>query len=177
MKERLKAAIQVFLMLGISIAFLTVMCVFEGRSGNSKFENIPDPTPPKVTFLDKPAKDGLKEALVYYDIQCPEIVYAQAVLETGHFKSMGCLRDNNLFGLYNSRTKRYHKFKHWAESVVAYKEWIQRRYKPPNDYYKFLKRIGYAIDPNYITKLKQIVRNEARRSKGVSLEKDTTVAG
>ena len=84
-------------------------------------------------------------------------------------KSQGCLRDNNLFGLYNSSHKRYHRFGHWTESVVAYKDWIQRRYKPPNDYYKFLERINYASDPLYTWKLKQIVRkNESRRSIGAS---------
>ena len=39
------------------------------------------------------------------------------------------------------------------------------RYKPLNDYYKFLSDIGYAEDPDYINKLKGIVsRNDKRRS-------------
>lgn len=49
--------------------------------------------------------------------------------------------------------------------MVAYREWIQKRYKPPEDYYRFLQRIGYAKDPRYIHKLKQIVNsNDKRRS-------------
>lgn len=52
-----------------------------------------------------------------------------------------------------------------AESVVAYLDYVQYRYKPPNDYYEFLSEIGYAEDPNYINKLKGIVsRNDKRRS-------------
>lgn len=48
---------------------------------------------------------------------------------------------------------------------MAYREWIQKRYKPPEDYYRFLQRIGYAKDPRYIHKLKQIVNsNDKRRS-------------
>lgn len=116
-------------------------------------------------FFSKSPQDGLMEALEYYEVKHPQIVYAQAILETGHFKSDLCLSGNNLFGLYNSRKKQYYKFDHWAESVVAYLDYVQDRYKPPNDYYKFLSDIGYAEDPDYINKLKGIVnRNDKRRS-------------
>ena len=117
------------------------------------------------TFKDKSPKEGLYEALEYYNVLHPKIVYAQAVLETGYFKSSACINDNNLFGLYDSKNKRYYKFNHWTESVIAYKDYIQRRYEPPNDYYKFLSDIGYAEDPYYNNKLKRIVsRNDKRRS-------------
>lgn len=116
-------------------------------------------------FFSKSPQEGLMEALEYYEVKHPQIVYAQAVLETGHFKSDLCLNGNNLFGLYNSKKHRYHTFDHWTESVVAYLDYVQYRYKPPNDYYKFLSNIGYAEDPNYINKLKGIVsRNDKRRS-------------
>lgn len=104
-------------------------------------------------------KEDLLEVLHYYDIKHPEIVYAQAILETGHFNSRVCKEYNNLFGLYNSRTKDYYKFNHWSESVVAYINYIQYKYVPPNDYYEFLINIGYAEDPLYVTKLKKIVKN------------------
>ena len=116
-------------------------------------------------FFSQTPKEGLEEALSYYGLKHKDIVYAQAILETGHFKSNVCLKYNNLFGLYNSKEKRYCKFEHWTESVVAYLDYVQYRYKPPNDYYKFLSDIGYAKDPNYINKLKGIVsRNDKRRS-------------
>ena len=93
-------------------------------------------------------------------------MYAQAILETGHFKSRVCLEYNNLFGLYNSRKKQYYRFNHWSESVIAYKNWIQRRYKPSEDYYIFLDRIKYAESIEYIPLLKKIVnkrKNDKRR--------------
>lgn len=118
-----------------------------------------------LEFLNKEPKDGLLEALEYYEVKYPEIVYAQAILETGHFKSDLCINDNNLFGLYNSKEKKYYTFNHWSESITAYMDFVQYKYKPPNDYYKFLLDIGYAKDPNYISKLKGIVnRNDKRRS-------------
>ena len=110
-------------------------------------------------FFSQTPKEGLEEALSYYGIEHKDIVYAQAVLETGHFKSKVCLKYNNLFGLYNSKEKRYCKFKHWTESIVAYKEWIQKKYQPPNNYYVFLEEINYAEEKSYIILLKEIVKN------------------
>lgn len=105
------------------------------------------------------------KALRYYGVHHPDIVYAQAILETGHFKSKVCKDCNNLFGLYDSRNKRYYKFDKWYYSIKAYKTMIQSKYKPPNNYYKFLDDLGYAEDPNYISKLKNIVkRNDKGRS-------------
>ena len=112
---------------------------------------------PEFLLSEKP-DDDLMAVLEYYNVKHKNIVYAQAILETGHFRSKVCMEYNNLFGLYNSRSKDYYKFNHWSESVVAYLNYIQYRYKPPNDYYKFLEEIGYAEDPQYITKLKNIVK-------------------
>ena len=161
MKEKITSAIQVIVMLGICMVGITLMYMYEGKSSPpNKSITTSDNITLRPKFMDQTPKEGLRDALEYYGIHHPDIVYAQAILETGHFKSVGCLKHNNLFGLYNSRAKRYHRFEHWTESVVAYKKWIQRRYKPPADYYTFLKRIGYATDPQYIQKLKIIVKKE-----------------
>lgn len=108
-------------------------------------------------FFSQTPQEGLEEALSYYGLEHKDIVYAQAILETGHFKSKVCLKYNNLFGLYNSKEKRYCKFKHWTESVIAYKEWIQKKYQPLNNYYTFLEDINYAEDESYTRLLKEIV--------------------
>lgn len=176
MRERITSAIKVILMLAICITGIALLYKHEGKANGTK-STIPPSPPPEPIFFQKPAEEGLKEALVFYDIHHPDIVYAQAILETGHFQSQGCLRDNNLFGLYNSRSKRYHRFNHWTVSVIKYKEWIQKRYKPPEDYYHFLQRIGYAEDPQYINKLRKIVKYESKSSKRDSLREDFAVAG
>lgn len=154
------------------IISIAVLALGTSYAGHCKKEREYEPPEVKTgsfeyrqDFHSKSPQDGLMEALIYYDVKYPHIVYAQALIETGNFKSDLCLSDNNLFGLYNSSRGRYHRFNHWTESVVAYKDFIQRRYKPPEDYYKFLQRIGYAGDPNYISKLKKAVnKNDTRRS-------------
>lgn len=106
-------------------------------------------------FMQKP-EEGLMDALIYFDIKHPDIVYAQAILETGHFRSRNCIVKNNLFGLFDSKNKGYYFFNHWIESVEAYKDLIQCKYKG-GDYFQFLIDIGYARDKRYIMKLKNIM--------------------
>ena len=153
----------------ISIAVIALIVSYVGpHSKDIKYkppEVIVDTLEYKQHFHSKLPQDGLMEALIYYDVKYPHIVYAQAVIETGNFKSGLCLNDNNLFGLYNSNKGKYHSFNHWTESVVAYKNFIQYKYKPSENYYEFLQRIGYAEDTDYISKLKKAVnKNDKRRS-------------
>ena len=97
----------------------------------------------------------LMAELIKNDIKHPEIVLAQAKLETGGYTSRLCRQHGNLFGLNSS--KGYRKYSHWTESVVAYKKLIQSKYKG-GDYYAFLVKIRYATDKNYISKLKKLVK-------------------
>lgn len=113
---------------------------------------------PEFLSSDYPNGNLLVDALEYYNVKYPDIVYAQAILETGHFKSRVCKEYNNLFGLYNSYTKDYYKFNHWSDSVLAYVDMIQYKYKQGENYYDFLERIGYAEDPHYTNKVKNIVK-------------------
>ena len=108
------------------------------------------------SFINKSPKEGLKEALEYYDVKHPKTVLAQAKLETGNYKSKACNIYNNLFGL-RKPDGSYYKFNSWQESVKAYKNWIQNKYTPPNDYYNFLDSMGYAEDINYTNKLRNMI--------------------
>ena len=91
----------------------------------------------------------------HYKLQHINIVVAQSILETGHYKSDKCINYNNLFGLYDSKNKKYYRFNTWQESVKAYKSKVQYKYSS-GDYYRFLTKIKYAKDPKYISKLKNI---------------------
>lgn len=95
-------------------------------------------------------------ALLHYEIKNPEIVLAQAKLESGNFTSNVYKTKNNFLGLYNSRRKEYFSFKHWTECIQGYKNMIEYKLGDEEDYYDFLARIGYAEDPAYIEKVKKI---------------------
>lgn len=147
-------------MLGVCAVGISVFTRYNNTAAHI---SIPPPVEPDTVFnppefFDKGPEEGLKEALEYYEVLYPEIVHAQAVLETGNFTSRICRERNNLFGLYNSRKHEYYKFSHWTESVVAYKEWIQRRYRDGEDYYDFLNRISYAEDRSYTLHLKKMIK-------------------
>lgn len=112
---------------------------------------------------------ALKKALELYGIRNSDIVYRQAILETGNFTSNIFLENNNLFGMkhpYIRRTtslgrKRGHaKYSNWLDSVRDMK-YFQEFYRPriygmhKGDYYSFLNDV-YATDQYYTIKLKQI---------------------
>lgn len=90
-------------------------------------------------------------------IKYPKIVLAQAILETGWFKSSVCRNKHNLFGLTNPRTNTYYEFNHWTESVKAYYTKVQYRYKGGN-YLLWLKKIGYAEDKGYIRAIIRVLK-------------------
>ena len=107
-------------------------------------------------FKYKTPEEGIDEALQYYNIEHPTIVKAQAILETGNFTSNLCIKNNNLFGLYDSKNKKYYSYNYWWESIEAYKKLIQRKYNNSKYYYMFLEDIKYAGDKDYINKVKKI---------------------
>lgn len=100
---------------------------------------------------------NLYEEIRRHGIQYPKIVLAQAILETGWFRSHVCRTKNNLFGLTNPRTGKYFEFSHWTESVRAYYTKVQYRYKGGN-YLLWLRKIGYAEDEGYIRAVIKILR-------------------
>ena len=97
-----------------------------------------------------------------YSIKFPEIVYAQARLESGNFKSKLFRTKNNFLGLYNSRIKDFYEFNHWTDCLLGYRDLLQFKYTGDDHYetyYKFLKELPYAMDPKYIQKVRKIAGN------------------
>lgn len=113
-----------------------------------------------LRFGEKPQTElniaNLAGVIEKYGISHPRIVIAQALLETGYFTSRVCHECNNLFGL-RRKDGSYYEFNSWEESVKAYRDYVQYKYKG-GSYLNFLKIIGYAEDPNYIIKVAQIAK-------------------
>ena len=108
--------------------------------------NLPELTIPNLY------KEIIRNGILY-----PKIVLAQAILETGWFRSSVCRNKHNLFGLTNPRTGKYYEFNHWTESVQAYYTKVQYKYKGGN-YLLWLDEIGYAEDPRYIICLCNVLK-------------------
>lgn len=114
-------------------------------------------------LLDEVNEEVLYNTLKHYDFPSPAVITAQAVLESGNFKSRLCKNNNNLFGLYNSRTMSYYKFDSWISCVFAYKQFILNKYNSEEDYYEFLNRIEYAEDSLYENKVRKLEINIINR--------------
>ena len=116
------------------------------------------------------------EALRIY-VKYPDIVYRQAVLETGWFKSNVFKDLNNMFGMhypkdrettatgwrwgdpYNGRHYRLSRYNNWIDCVKDFAMWQnywESQGKSLHDYYKFLEELPYATAKNYIKTLKII---------------------
>lgn len=113
----------------------------------------------------------LKEYLVELNVKFPHIVFAQAKLESGNFKSNIFLENNNLFGMKVARRRpttnkgenRGHAyFNSWKECVVDY-AFYQAAYlhdlKTEQDYLQYLKS-NYAEDPQYYQRLTEILKKK-----------------
>ena len=107
------------------------------KDKNQAENNLPQLTIPNLY------KEIIRNGILY-----PKIVFAQAILETGWFRSSVCRNKHNLFGLTNPRTGKYYEFNHWTESVRAYYTKVQYKYKGGN-YLLWLEEIGYAENPMY----------------------------
>jgi len=113
---------------------------------------------------------NLKEFLILYGVadDLKDIIIRQAILETGAFTSNIFKESHNLFGMKHPKvrpttslgTNRGHaKYAHWSCSVKDYILWLdyfQARGHVIDNYYNFLRRVGYAEDPLYILKLKNL---------------------
>jgi uncharacterized FlgJ-related protein len=113
-------------------------------------------------------KEEVYNYLKQMNVQHPDIVYAQAVLESGHFKSQLFIEHNNMFGMTVAKQRPttafkisnsvYAGYESWQHSIMDYAYW-QLRYAhnlTKEQYFEKLKI--YAQDPQYIVKLKSIIQ-------------------
>ena len=110
------------------------------------------------------SKENMMRLMYNLKIAHPDIVMAQAIIESGNFKSNIFKENNNLFGM---KMPEYRKttaiginrgaavYRNWRESVIDYALWQGKRarYSTTNQYLRRLR--SYATDPNYIKKIKQ----------------------
>jgi hypothetical protein len=153
---------------GISLLAIIISIGFTSKNlEHSIFE-------PFIIHMNSDTGEAFSEARLYNTlrelrVQHPDIVLAQAKLETGNFKSVIFRNNNNLFGMKvctsrpttNTGMELNHaKYKSWRDSVLDYAMWQASygRNLSRNEYLQLLESI-YAEDGAYVHKLqKHLVR-------------------
>src|SRR6056300_690426 len=120
------------------------------------------------------SEEKLIDLLKTLNVKYPHIVLAQAKIESGHYTSKIFKENHNLFGMKEARvrintangTQYNHAFyTNWRESVYDY-AFYQCRYlsglKTEEEYLAYLGR-SYAEDPNYLSKIRGLVKRENLR--------------
>ena len=101
------------------------------------------------------SKKSVLRELKKQNVPHANIVLAQAIHETGGFKSKLCKSHNNIFGI-KKNDKEYKRYNSYIDCITDSKKRISSKYKG-GDYYVFLTNLGYAEDPEYVQKLKRII--------------------
>lgn len=124
------------------------------------------------TDLNENLEFSRKNLMCYIEeleIKFPEIVMAQAILESGHFKSKLFKNNNNLFGFRQAKRREttsigtkngYAYYKSWKECVIDYQMYSKRylsHIKTEEDYIKYLNK-HYSESKNYGIVLKKIIK-------------------
>ncbi len=123
-------------------------------------------------------KEKLAKELKESGIKFPHIIMAQAIIESGNFKSELYKSNNNLFGMTipGSRNTtniavdgKYAKYNTWQRCVLdmAYLQQYNLkgiRLGNDEDYFIYLKNSNYAEAPNYIAALKNVIDKENLKS-------------
>lgn len=116
-------------------------------------------------------KENLWLTIKAMDIMYPEIAFAQAILETGHFKSTNCKEANNLFGMMMPNVREtvavgknergfavYETWMHSVQDYALYQEFMMRKRKMTrSQYLSFIDR-KYSESRGYAKKLRDIIK-------------------
>jgi phage antirepressor YoqD-like protein len=157
--------------IGVVVLFTAITSVFMLNKVND-IRYISSET--KSIIIKESAKENefspkkLRAYILELNIKFPHIVYAQARLETGNFKSQIFKTNHNLFGMKvatlrpttNKGEENGHAYyEGWRESVVDY-AFYQAQYlsdiKTEAEYLQYLKA-NYAEAPNYMEQLQIIL--------------------
>lgn len=121
-------------------------------------------------------QDSVKQFIKQMNLNHPDIVYAQAVLESGNFTSNLFINNHNTFGMKEPLVRNtvalgtkngYAYYKNWEHSIIDYALY-QSTYLMDRGHYRSLSRQSYleflarnyASDSNYISKLTKIINEQ-----------------
>lgn len=167
-REMTFARVSIWRYVVLFVCLLTLMSI--SRSVDKPTDSEREPTligihSSELKFTD----ENLMIMIERSGIRFPDIVFAQAMLETGHFKSRIFVEANNLFGMKLARSRPttaigeysgHAMYEDWVSSVMdyaLYQSAYLRKLNTREQYYEYLSQ-NYAEDPNYVTKLRRYER-------------------
>ncbi len=120
---------------------------------------------------DNVTKEKLYEQIIKFGIKFPDIVFAQAMIESGELTSKLFKTANNMFGMrfpsirettaQGKTTSGYSRYEDWNFGVYDYFLWQDHMLRNRTEITKsqYLSLLGrvYAEDPNYVSKVKKKV--------------------
>ena len=121
------------------------------------------------------SEDDLIELLKTCNIKYPYIVLAQAKLESSNFTSKIFKENNNMLGMRKARQRvttaqseknTYAYYKNWEDGVYDICFWqntVINDIVNEDQYFQKLQE-RYAEDPEYVSKLKSIIKNQKLKS-------------
>lgn len=166
---RMKDSLDVFYKIFIVGNFVLIGLLFlTDRVTESKVENYYEET--VHIFREKApfSEELLLEYLEEINIGYPEVVFAQAKLESGNFSSVIFKENHNLFGMKKSYqrpntcigvNRNHAEYTNWKMSVLDYAIYQAKylsRVRSQDEYIKVICA-SYAEDPNYEQKIRKIV--------------------
>ena len=126
----------------------------------------------QVLFKDPPITyENLYDQILKHGIKFPDVVFAQAVIETGNFTSALFRNANNLFGMklpkkretlaVGKEKRGFAVFESWTHSVNDYLLWQDyilrnKDIKTKKDYLAYLNRY-YAENKTYVSALNRVM--------------------
>lgn len=112
--------------------------------------------------------EKFKNEIKKKNFKFPHIIYAQAVLETGYFKSEVFRQNNNLFGMKQAKQRvntavetqlNHAYYENWRESLEDYGYYYcsyLNKINTEEEYFNYLAQ-NYAESPQYVKRLKKII--------------------
>jgi hypothetical protein len=136
-----------------------------------KPEKKTSPRAPQIAMGDTLNVDNLILTVWALPFKHKNIVIAQAILETGWFKSDNCIKNNNLFGMRRSYSRistsdttigGYAHYNNWKMSVVDYYilQSVRESIVPTSrdQYMRYLNRTYSEVGSSYSRQLEDIIK-------------------
>jgi hypothetical protein len=164
-----KVSISNTLIFGIGVGIGLLVLLGFTLLDNKSIENLsPEEKLIILTQYNEFTEDRLVENIKNLNFRFPHIVMAQAIQETGNFKSNIFLENHNLFGMKQAKiritlargTNRNHAYYHnWQESLYDYaiycSTYLSKVYTE-EEYFTYLEQ-NYAEDTKYVSRLKNLI--------------------